>query len=229
MVKHMLKLPMDKIKVNDLKIFENDDYIAFNKPSGLNTVPDRFNPEIPCLSRLAADYFGDIFTVHRLDKDTSGVVVFAKNREAHRLLNIEFDQGRVKKQYIAVIEGIPEQRNDRIDLKISEDSKKKGRMIISESGKKSVTDYKIQEFFKDSCLVLVTPRTGRTHQIRVHFAAIGHPILNDRFYGNFSGKGRLMLHSSSIMFDIKGKKKVEINADFDGEFESVVEKLRESK
>jgi len=217
---------MENYDINNLKIYEDDDYIAFDKPSGLRSVPDRFNSEIPCLSRMAEDVFGNIFTVHRLDKDTSGVIVYAKNTDSHRYLNIAFDKGKVKKQYIALIDGIPEERNSRIELRIGENSKKKGTMIIDEqTGKESITDYKITEFFSNKCLVLVTPRTGRTHQIRVHFSAIGHPVMNDPLYGIKQG-GRLMLHAYTIQFITRSKKEVRITAEPGNDFKNICEEFR---
>jgi 23S rRNA pseudouridine955/2504/2580 synthase/23S rRNA pseudouridine1911/1915/1917 synthase len=171
------------LNVNDIIIFEDDDLVVVNKPSGLLTIPDRYKPELPNLYNLLGSKYGKIFIVHRLDKETSGIVIFAKNAEVHRDLSIRFENGEVNKTYFAITYGIFREKEGEINLPIAPLKKKKGVMAVSrQEGKPSVTAYKVIGSVQGFTYVEVSPKSGRTHQIRVHLAAIGHPILNDVIY-----------------------------------------------
>jgi 23S rRNA pseudouridine1911/1915/1917 synthase len=178
------------MNVENLIIFEDEDFIALNKPSGMLVIPDRFDKEKENLYSLLNEKYGKIWIVHRLDKDTSGVVVFAKNPEAHRDLSMKWEAGEVAKIYYALVYGNVEKDSASINKPIAALKKKKGVMVVDKkNGKRSATNYTVMERFKGYTLVEVIPKTGRTHQIRVHLAYIGHPIAGDRVYNRPEAMG----------------------------------------
>lgn len=184
-------------------LFEDDVIIAINKPAGLLVLPDRFDIERLNLYSLLKEIFGSIFVVHRIDKDTSGVIVFAKTADAHTLLSMAFESRDVKKYYRAIVQGFPEKDNDIIDLPITETSD--GKMSIARTkGKESLTEYAVIERFQEYALLDIQPQSGRTHQIRVHLCAIQLPILGDPLYGD--GRG---FYLSSIKKDYRLKENEE--------------------
>lgn len=164
-------------------IFENDQLIALNKPSGLLSIPDRKGEEASVKSWLQEKY-GQIFTVHRIDRDTSGLILFAKNEEMHKYLSEAFTNRTVEKFYLGVVQGQPAHAKKTIDAPIMEHPTKKGYMIVSKRGKTSITDYEVLETFGKFTLVSFQIHTGRTHQIRVHMKNEGHSILCDELYGD---------------------------------------------
>lgn len=182
-------------------IFENDDVIVLNKPSGLLSVPDRKQLE-PNLKNLLEAKYGSIFTVHRLDAATSGVIVFAKNAVMHKALTQQFENRQTKKLYIGIVHGSMFQQEGTIDAAILEHPGKNGLMVVNRKGKESITNYKVVKDFKKYSIVEFDILTGRTHQIRVHSKNIGHPIVCDELYGD--GKG---IYLSSF------KKKFNLNKD----------------
>ena len=121
--------------------------------------------------------------VHRLDKDTSGVILFAKKEDAHQYIAWQFEHRRVEKEYAAIVEGEVEFDSDLIDLPIGKDLKDPLRMTIHEYGRESTTEYEVVERFRSFTHIVARPKTGRTHQIRVHLTAIGHPVVGDATYG----------------------------------------------
>lgn len=164
-------------------IFENNDFVVVDKPSGLLSIPDREGDELS-LKRILKDKYGDIFTVHRLDKDTSGLIVFAKNEETHKYLSQAFEERTVEKYYQGIVKGTLQEKENTIDAPIAQNTVKKTQMIIHKRGKASVTDYHLLEEFRKYSFVAFKIHTGRTHQIRVHMQYIGHPILCDELYGD---------------------------------------------
>ncbi len=229
-------------------IYEDDDYLFISKPSGLLTIPDRFDTDAPNLYHWLSDYFTKIYVVHRLDKDTSGLVGFAKTADAHRDLCIQFEKHTVEKRYLALITGKPEKETGAISLPIAEDPGHAGRMLVSrQHGKPALTDYRILESFGKYSLAEVLPKTGRTHQIRVHFKAIGHPLAIDPVYGkndgiflshiknNYKPKknepekpliNRLTLHAFSLRFQHINGKIIHTEAELPKDFRSVLNHLR---
>lgn len=166
-------------------LYQDDDMLMVNKPAGILVIPDRFNSDLPSLNRLLESKLGQrIWVVHRLDRDTSGVMCFAKNEEAHRYLSQLFEAHDVGKFYAGIVMGrvIPEE--GRIEAPIAEHPTQKGKMITARKGKASVTDYKVVEQWALHSLVQFQIHTGRTHQIRVHMQSIGHPIVCDELYGD---------------------------------------------
>lgn len=183
-------------------IFQDDHLIAVNKPAGLPVIQGRnLPPEIvPLINQLEKTQGIKLFTVHRLDRETSGIILFAKDAAMHRMLNLQFEHREIKKTYIALVDGIID-KDGRIEQPIRQFGS--GRMGVSPKGKESITEYHILDTFDKSTLLQVHPLTGRRHQIRVHLYSIGHPVMGDPLYGKnrpVGGYPRLMLHSQSITF-----------------------------
>jgi 23S rRNA pseudouridine1911/1915/1917 synthase len=164
-------------------LMEDDTLIVLNKPAGLLVLPDRFDKELINLYELLKETFGSIFVVHRIDKETSGVVLFAKTAVMHALLNTAFERRQVEKKYRAIVVGSPNSESGSIDLPLTENEHGMRKMKIDKkNGKEAITDYKIIEKFNGYAFIEAIPHTGRTHQIRVHLSAIGLPILADPLY-----------------------------------------------
>ena len=171
------------MKIADLIVFENYDFIALNKPSGLLSIPDRKGTDVS-LKVLLKEKFGNIFTVHRLDKDTSGLIVFAKNEVAHKHLSLQFENRQTKKIYQGLVIGSLMEKKGSIAYPLMEHPALNGTMIVHRKGKESLTDYEVQEDFGIYSFVQFQIHTGRTHQIRVHMKEIGHPVVCDVLYGD---------------------------------------------
>lgn len=164
-------------------IFENDDFVVINKPAGMLSIPDRTQSE-PSLKDLLAERYGKIFTVHRLDRETSGIILFAKNEETHKYFSKKFEEREVEKYYLGLLYGTLPAVSGTIDTPIMEHPVFKGQMVVNRKGKPSVTDYEVIESLGKYSLVKFRIHTGRTHQIRVHAKDIGHPIACDPLYGD---------------------------------------------
>lgn len=171
------------MKLSELIIFENDDFVALNKPSGLLSIPDRVGEEIS-LKSLLQEKYSQIFTVHRLDRDTSGLIVFAKNEATHKHLSQQFEGRLTKKIYAGLVIGSPTETKGSINLPLAENMVQRGVMIVNRRGKESLTDYEVMEDFGLYSWMQFQIHTGRTHQIRVHMKEIGHPIVCDEVYGD---------------------------------------------
>lgn len=164
-------------------ILEHEDFIAVNKPSGLLSIPDRMGKDVS-LKDILIERYGQILTVHRLDKDTSGLIVFARNEATHKALSVAFEGREVEKYYLGMVYGQPMNSEGSIEAAIAEHPGKNGRMITHVKGKASHTDYKVLESFRQFSWLQFQIHTGRTHQIRVHMQHIGHSIVCDELYGN---------------------------------------------
>jgi 23S rRNA pseudouridine955/2504/2580 synthase/23S rRNA pseudouridine1911/1915/1917 synthase len=171
------------MRVSDFIIKETSDWIVLNKPSGLLSIPDREGKEIS-LKKLLIEKYGNIFTVHRLDKGTSGLIVFAKNETAHKHLSQQFENRATTKIYQGIVIGLPQIKKGTINAPIMEHPVKKGTMIINRKGKEAITDYEVLEDFGIYSLVQFQIHTGRTHQIRIHMKDMGHPVVCDELYGD---------------------------------------------
>lgn len=191
------------IKIEDILISQTGDYIALNKPSGLLSIPDREGKEIS-LKKILQEKYGQIYTVHRLDKDTSGLILFAKNEESHRDLTRQFEERQTQKIYLGLVIGSPSPAEGSIDAPIAEHPVKKGLMVINRKGKEALTDYEVLEDFGIYAWTRFRIHTGRTHQIRVHLKNIGHPVVCDELYGD--GKPVLL---SSFKYNFKLSKNEE--------------------
>lgn len=169
--------------INDLVIFENDDWVVLNKPAGMLSIPDRTQSQ-PSLKDKLIEKYGNIFTVHRLDKDTSGIIVFAKNDITHKHLSLQFEERTTTKIYAGLVPGKIYDTKGIIDVPITEHYAQQGAMMTSARGKPSVTEYEVVEQFKSFAWVQFHILTGRTHQIRVHMKHLGHPLACDPLYGD---------------------------------------------
>ncbi|MBI4375077.1 MAG: RNA pseudouridine synthase [Elusimicrobia bacterium] len=181
-----------------LKIVHEDDcLLAVDKPAGLPVIPARGQAPEPLVAVLAWQGW-KLFVVHRLDRETSGLIVFAKDEQTHRRLCLAFENRQVRKSYLALVQGALEQGGD-IDAPLKEFGS--GRVAVSPDGKNSRTRYRVRERLRESTLLQVEPLTGRRHQIRAHLFSIGHPVLGDRLYGRprpVGGVSRLMLHALAL-------------------------------
>ena len=171
------------MKIAEIIIAETEDWIALNKPSGLLSIPDREGKEIS-LKKMLIEKFGNIFTVHRLDKGTSGVIIFAKNEIAHKYLSQQFEIRETEKIYQGIVTGSPENKKGAINAPMMEHPVKKGTMVINRKGKEAVTDYEVIDDFKIYSFLQFQIHTGRTHQIRLHTKDMGNPIVCDELYGD---------------------------------------------
>ncbi len=162
---------------------ETPQFIAVNKPSGLLSIPNREQSEVS-LKEILDEAYGKVFTVHRLDRDTSGVILFAKDSNAHQDLSVKFETREVNKFYLGFVHGQPPEETGSIDGPILENPLKRGSMMVHTKGKPSLTDYTIVESFGILSLVQFQIHTGRTHQVRVHSKDLGHPIAVDPLYGD---------------------------------------------
>jgi 23S rRNA pseudouridine1911/1915/1917 synthase len=179
------------MNLKDWIVFEDDDFIALNKPSGLLSIPDREGKEIS-LKSLLQEKYQRILTVHRLDKDTSGLIIFAKNEGSHRHLSMQFEERQTEKIYVGLVLGTPANPKGTINLPIAENMVTRGTMIINRRGKEAITDYEVLKDFGSYSWMRFRIHTGRTHQIRVHLKDMGHPIVCDELYGD----GKPLLLSS---------------------------------
>jgi 23S rRNA pseudouridine1911/1915/1917 synthase len=164
------------------KLYEDDDIVVLNKEAGMLTVADRFQQESYHLQSALKRMYGDIWTIHRLDRDTSGVICFAKNAESHQILSTKFEHRDIEKYYFALVEGnAPESGEINEPLAMSET--KPGTMRVHRRGKESLTHFKKIEDFGLFSSLEVQIFTGRQHQIRVHLKHIGFPLFIDPVYG----------------------------------------------
>ncbi len=187
-------------------IYEDKDLLAVSKKEGVCVIRGRGTiADNPSLTDMLKTIYGDVFVLHRIDRETSGVVVFAKNARSHKDISILFEKRKVFKSYLAVVWGRIE-RGLSVDKPLKEFSS--GRCGVSDDGKKSITKIKPLLFFKNFSIIKAFPYTGRRHQIRVHLYSIGHPVAGDRMYGIKEEQSffkRMFLHSTLISFEFNGK------------------------
>jgi RluA family pseudouridine synthase len=185
-----------------MDILYNDDHILIlDKPAGIPVLPDGWEKDAPYLVKLLEEEHGKIWIVHRLDKFTSGVMVFARTAEAHRALNIQFENHEAEKVYHAILEGEPKWNEKVAKFPLRANVGKKHRTAVDDKhGKPSETRYKILKRYQEAALVEAKPMTGRTHQVRVHAYALGHPLLGDVLYSAFETDliARPALHAYSL-------------------------------
>ncbi|GAO41523.1 RluA family pseudouridine synthase [Flavihumibacter petaseus] len=225
---------------------ETADYIILNKPAGVLSIPDREQSAVS-LKDMLIRQFGQIFTVHRLDRDTSGVIIFAKNENAHRYLSQQFEARTTEKYYHGLVTGRVYSEEGLIDEAIGEHPSKKGVMTVVRKGKPSLTAYRLLQAFPQFSWMEFRIMTGRTHQIRVHMKHFGHPIACDPVYGdgqpvflsalkkNYKlGKNeleekpllaRLALHASKLVFEAPGGEIVSIEAPLPKDLKAVLQQL----
>jgi 23S rRNA pseudouridine1911/1915/1917 synthase len=228
-------------------VYEDEDIIVVNKPAGMvvhpayghrtGTLVNAVLAYCPDLAGVEGDQRPGI--VHRLDKDTSGLIIVAKHDAARRHLQRQFKRREVRKIYVALLEGRLEPVRGVIEAPIGRDKKRRKRMAVVEGGREARTEYRVTEYFTDRVakvsrpytLVEAEPQTGRTHQVRVHFASIGHPLAGDPVYGfrkqRLSGLRRQFLHARTLGFRLPGSNKyIELTAELPDDLRVVLEELR---
>ncbi|MEG8947993.1 RluA family pseudouridine synthase [Rosettibacter firmus] len=213
----------------DLKIlYEDNNIIAIDKPEGISSIAES-DPAKRNIHSILQKLIGQkLFVVHRLDKDVSGVMLFAKNLNAHKYLNEQFMNYKVRKTYVAVVIGIIEENYGVINKPIRQFGS--GRMGVDKiKGKQSITNFKVIERLNSFTLLELHPETGRRHQLRVHLYSIGHPIAGDLHYGNNSIQknfSRLMLHASEIEFFVDERNKLKIVSELPESFTNVLNEIK---
>jgi RluA family pseudouridine synthase len=164
-------------------LYSDEALLVVNKPAGLSTLPDGYHPAQPHVKSLLEAQFGRLWTVHRLDKDTSGVLLFARTAGAHRSLNTQFEARQVSKVYHALVMGSPAWTEYTVDLPLRPNGDRQHRTVVDMgAGKPAVTHFKLLEYLGNACLLEAIPETGRTHQIRAHLFTLDLYILGDPLY-----------------------------------------------
>ena len=182
-------------------LYRDDDLVVVDKPSGLLSVPGKTPEKADCLIARLTAAMPECLLVHRLDTDTSGVMVFAMNKPAQGAISQQFEKRKTTKSYLARLEGHLAPMTGRVDAPLCVDWPNRPRQHIDwEKGRPSQTDWKVLSHDTKETRVVLFPFTGRSHQLRVHMAHMGHPILGDRFYATEAGRfhPRLMLHAYEL-------------------------------
>ncbi|MEK7523473.1 MAG: RluA family pseudouridine synthase [Patescibacteria group bacterium] len=237
------KVPQKKSSTQDVAIpfsvmFEDKDLMVIDKPAGVAVHP-------PSPMKTILDSIQETEPaaklVHRLDKDTSGILVLAKSEAMHAKLSQQWKERKVEKQYLALVRGRFEVSEGAIEAPIRRSIKDRKKMAVSSrpGSRPAVTKFKVQETFRDVSLIQAFPKTGRTHQIRVHFESIGHPIVGDHVYGDSKlnkkfeqqfGLKRQFLHAEKLSFvHPRTQKKLEFTAKIPGDLQGVVDGLEKQR
>ena len=219
-------------------LYEDNDIIVVNKPKGMVVHPANGNLDgtlVNSLMAICKDSLSGIGgkirpgIVHRLDKNTSGAIIIAKNDKAHIHLSDQLKNHKIKKTYIALVRGVVKENNATINMPIARSKKDRKKMDIDKNGKEAITHFKVLKRFSDCTLLEINIETGRTHQIRVHLSHIGYPIIGDDVYSNGKNKWGIegqCLHAKSLDFrhPITGKD-IHIEADLPEYFENILKEL----
>jgi 23S rRNA pseudouridine1911/1915/1917 synthase len=218
-------------------IYEDEDVVAVNKPAGVvvfsenkeeDSVAKKLSEKIPELNGVGEERKG---AVHRLDKDTSGVVLFAKNNKALSFLQQQFQERKVKKKYLTLVFRVVKKDKGKIESFLSRSPKdRRKQRSLPDKGKKAVTFFKVVKRFENFTLLLASPKTGRMHQIRCHFASLGHPVVGDKLYYFKDLKTpknvkRQLLHAFSIKIKTPSGKDLKVRANIPEDLKEVLKKI----
>lgn len=199
-------------------IFEDENVIVFDKPAGMLSIKKGDYSEEP-----AIEDFGEI--VHRLDRDTSGVIIVAKNFETKGYLQKQFQERKTHKTYYAITCGIPNPPHALINVPLARNLKKPTTFMPDKNGREAITEYRVEDYNDKLAFVELKPKTGRTHQLRIHLAHIGTPILGDPVYNPKSPKAdRMYLHAAALEITIPGGQRMTFTANLPENFRDVLKK-----
>ena len=230
-----------ELKAQDIPLeilYEDNDIIVVNKPKGMVVHPANGNPDgtlVNAIMSICKDSLSGIGgeirpgIVHRLDKNTSGAIIIAKNDKAHINLNEQLKNHEIKKTYIALVRGIVKENNATINMPIGRSKKDRKKMDVDKNGKEAITHFKVLKRYQDCTLLEINIETGRTHQIRVHLSHIGYPIIGDEVYSNGKNKWNIegqCLHAKSLDFKHPiTEKEMHIEAELPKYFQKILEEL----
>lgn len=221
-------------------IYEDGDIIVVNKPKGMVVHPANGNPDgtlVNAIMSICKDSLSGIGgeirpgIVHRLDKDTSGILIVAKNDKAHINLSQQIKEHKVKKTYIALVKGIVKENNATINMPIGRSEKDRKKMAVTKKGKEAITHFKVLKRYDKYTLLEINIETGRTHQIRVHLSQIGYPIVGDEVYSKGKNEWNIKgqcLHAKSLDFKHPiTNEDMHLEAKIPQYFEKILEELKE--
>lgn len=216
----IITINIPEAKETDLKaeqipldiIYEDNDILVVNKAKGMVVHPAAGNPDGTLVNAVMAHCKGNLSgiggelrpgIVHRLDKDTSGLLIIAKNDKAHIAISRQIQNREVKKVYLALVRGIVKENEATINMPIGRSTKDRKKMAVIKTGKHAITHFKVLQRFEKYTFLEISIETGRTHQIRVHMSEIGHPVIGDEVYSNGKNEFEItgqMLHAKSLTF-----------------------------
>jgi len=216
-------------------VYEDEEVIVVDKPAGLTVHPAPWHPDHTLVNALLAHCpalaeSGELVRpgiVHRLDKNTSGLIVIAKNEAAHAALSNQFKNQTVTKSYLVLVKGKVFPREGAIELPLGRDPRTRKKMAVVEKGREAVTHYRVERYFGDYSLLEVVPKTGRTHQIRVHLSAVGYPVVGDSTYGVKSDYlPRQFIHAHRLGFHLPSSRRyMEFSSPLPQELKQALERL----